>query len=102
MPFDDFVKLLHFEDEAEGTAFLQQYGVETNGPEILRSQLIEPDSQLSPRRSTRLVESKLTTPVGEAVFGKPLPPNVALTPTSSFNNEGYFIGIVKEADPVTG
>ena len=54
-------------------------------------------------RSRELVEAKLTTSLGEAVYGEPLPPNIIAQPTTSFDQDGYFIGIVKPpAAPTSG
>lgn len=56
---------------------------------------MEPDNPVPFRRAPIMVESKLTTSLGEAVHGQPLPPNVLPAPTSSFDDRGFFVGIIK-------
>ena len=37
------------------------------------------------------------------MYGEPLPPNIIAQPTTSFDQDGYFIGIVKPpAVPTSG
>lgn len=92
--------MLRFENFGEGASFLAHYGLHiTQDYQFLyRDSFIEPESPMAVNRSPLLVERKLTTSVGEAVHGQPLPPNVVPQPSSSFDERGYFIGIIKPPD----
>lgn len=93
--------MLKFEDETSAMAFLRHYGLNISNATspLLREALIEPESSLAPKRSQKLVEAKLQTSIGEAVYGEKLPPNEVSQPSTSFNDQGYFIGIIKPPKP---
>lgn len=97
MSFKQFKVTLQFEDTAETNAFLQHYGIyiSSSSPGITRDSFVEPENPPPIRRSPALVEAKLLTSVGEAVYGEPLPADPAAAPSSSFDERGYFIGIIK-------
>ena len=63
--------------------------------QLPKDTFVDPENPLAVKRSPRLVEGKLTTSLGEAVFGEPLPPNHIVEPTTSFDEKGYFRGIIE-------
>ena len=87
--------MLHFEDDNEATNFLQHYGINDVSSSLSRDGFIEPESSLPVTRSPQLVEGKRTTTLGEVVHGATLLNSTLPEPTSSFDDRGFFIGIIK-------
>ncbi|KAK3103652.1 hypothetical protein FSP39_020765 [Pinctada imbricata] len=94
VPLDDLVRTLGFEDKSEAGQFCSFYGLQTDGNNVTmdKSAYDEPEEKWCPRRSPSLIESKCMIKVGEAINGEPLPPLTLPSPSSSFDQNGRFIG----------
>ncbi|XP_062617863.1 germinal-center associated nuclear protein-like [Saccostrea cucullata] len=101
LPLEDLVRTLSFDDQNEAAQFCQFFGLTTvdNCVTLDKSTFIEPEENWCPRRSA-LIERKLSTSIGEAIYGGPLPAYSLPEPENSFDNNGKFVGqiIVKDSD----
>ncbi|XP_062610724.1 germinal-center associated nuclear protein-like, partial [Saccostrea cucullata] len=101
LPLEDLVRSLSFDDQSEAAHFCQFFGLTTvdNCVTLDKATFIEPEENWCPQRSA-LIERKLNTSIGEAIYGGPLPAFSLPEPENSFDNNGKYIGqiIIKDSD----
>ncbi|KAH9508133.1 hypothetical protein Btru_054821 [Bulinus truncatus] len=92
-PIQELTRLLCFEDDSEAKDFCSYYNLNVEGNDVIMDSraYLKPEASLPQRRSKSLVEAKLTTSLGEAINGSPLPQLHLPTPSSSFDQDGTFV-----------
>ncbi|XP_025107552.1 germinal-center associated nuclear protein-like [Pomacea canaliculata] len=99
-PVSELKRLLAFENEEQTREFCANYGLTTDGSDMMmldRVAYVEPESSIPAWRAKELVESKLHVSVGEVINGEQLPSVLHMPPPhSSFNSQGQFIGSLED------
>lgn len=97
-PASELMDILAFESTASMELFLEHYGLQTTSDQDNTYALLDKNAfqdnstAYAQERAIRLVESKLTTSLGEVVYGGVLPPSTfeSYTPHSSFDTSGFI------------
>uniref|UniRef100_A0A8C7GGN7 Germinal-center associated nuclear protein n=1 Tax=Oncorhynchus kisutch TaxID=8019 RepID=A0A8C7GGN7_ONCKI len=92
-PLEDLVRMLMFEDDAEATDFIQQFGLNVSGGlvELSRTAWQEPDLNL-PQVKSDVIMAKRAVLIGEVVNGGPLPNPPQHAPVCSFDAHNKYWG----------
>uniref|UniRef100_A0A8C7VKE9 Germinal-center associated nuclear protein n=1 Tax=Oncorhynchus mykiss TaxID=8022 RepID=A0A8C7VKE9_ONCMY len=99
-PLEDLVRMLMFEDAAEATDFIQQFGLNVSGGlvELSRTAWQEPDLNL-PQVKSDVIMAKRAVLIGEVVNGGPLPNPPQHAPVCSFDAHNKYWGEGPLAEP---
>uniref|UniRef100_A0A673YSM1 Germinal-center associated nuclear protein n=1 Tax=Salmo trutta TaxID=8032 RepID=A0A673YSM1_SALTR len=99
-PLEDLVRMLMFEDAAEATDFIQQFGLNVSGGlvELSRTAWQEPDLNL-PQVKSDVIMAKRSVLIGEVVNGGPLPNPPQHSPVCSFDAHNKYCGEGPLAEP---
>uniref|UniRef100_A0A4W5P0G4 Germinal-center associated nuclear protein n=1 Tax=Hucho hucho TaxID=62062 RepID=A0A4W5P0G4_9TELE len=99
-PLEDLVRMLMFEDAAEATDFIQQFGLNISGGlvELSRTAWQEPDLNL-PQVKSDIIMAKRAVLIGEVVNGGSLPNPPQHAPVCSFDAHNKYWGEGPLAEP---
>ncbi|XP_031565295.1 germinal-center associated nuclear protein-like [Actinia tenebrosa] len=95
-PLNELTNLLAFEGDNQASDFCSFHGLIVNESFVMftRGSFIEPESSFPSSRAHKLIESKRSCLIGEVVYNGPLPPPPSHYPTSSFDENGRYVGEV--------
>ncbi|XP_076100154.1 germinal-center associated nuclear protein-like isoform X3 [Mytilus galloprovincialis] len=91
---NEMVRCLGFESKIEARYFCKFHGLNVTEEFVVldRTSYVEPEESWLPRRSQNIIESKLSSRIGEVMNGEPLLPLSLPTPINSFDDNLRFVG----------